>query len=470
MDRIRMKFIIAVTNRLAQAAESNAKTDLIEELSENLYQRYLDLTAAGLGEEEAYTRALEDLGDVGELLEYLSSVGPEGELPGQDTVDGKSFSEFADELGRNLEDIIRETVSQTRDAVDQAKIIVRDVTKKLREKYPHGFEGHIHLHFDDEADEHAGDEDCGSAGEEGKTSRDKVYGIGYDRKKGGFFAQWGEGRGRCVEGTSFPARDLKAVDVQVTNGDVTLHLLEDPEADVMVDGDVEQLELRVSEDGVLSVRQGKTVSSSFFFGRGLASTDVELYLPKRHWQRLQISTVNGDITVADAPEASQLVIRTNCGDVMVEGAVCSQFVFDAASGDIRAEDIIGSVQVNTSSGDIDLSGTLADVSAASLSGDMTITGSVQSLSASTTSGDIDLDTDVLPVQLHLATKSGDCTVEMPDGMGFALRFETVSGDLTSDFAMVGPIGSRSGEAVYLDGGDRNYTVSSVSGDIHLYSR
>ncbi len=269
MDRIRMKFIIAVTNRLAQAAESNAKTDLIEELSENLYQRYLDLTAAGLGEEEAYTRALEDLGDVGELLEYLSSVGPEGELPGQDTVDGKSFSEFADELGRNLEDIIRETVSQTRDAVDQAKIIVRDVTKKLREKYPHGFEGHIHLHFDDEADEHAGDEDCGSAGEEGKTSRDKVYGIGYDRKKGGFFAQWGEGRGRCVEGTSFPARDLKAVDVQVTNGDVTFHLLEDPEADVMVDGDVEQLELRVSEDGVLSIRQGKTVSSSFFFGRGL---------------------------------------------------------------------------------------------------------------------------------------------------------------------------------------------------------
>ena len=58
MDRIRMKFIIAVTNRLAQAADSNAKTDLIEELSENLYQRWLDLTASGLSEEEAEDRIL----------------------------------------------------------------------------------------------------------------------------------------------------------------------------------------------------------------------------------------------------------------------------------------------------------------------------------------------------------------------------------------------------------------------------
>ena len=39
MDRMKTKFIIAVTTRLAAAEDSNAKTDLIEELSENLYQR-----------------------------------------------------------------------------------------------------------------------------------------------------------------------------------------------------------------------------------------------------------------------------------------------------------------------------------------------------------------------------------------------------------------------------------------------
>ena len=62
MDRMKTKFIIAVTTRLAAAEDSNAKTDLIEELSENLYQRYLDLVAAGEMEDTAYTKALEDLG------------------------------------------------------------------------------------------------------------------------------------------------------------------------------------------------------------------------------------------------------------------------------------------------------------------------------------------------------------------------------------------------------------------------
>ena len=48
MNRIETKIIIMVTNRLAAAKESDAKTELIEELSENLYQRYLDLMAEGI--------------------------------------------------------------------------------------------------------------------------------------------------------------------------------------------------------------------------------------------------------------------------------------------------------------------------------------------------------------------------------------------------------------------------------------
>ena len=71
MERIKTRIIIAVAERLSDAKDSNAKTELIEELSENLYQRYMDLAASGLSEEEAYTRAMEDLGDVGELLDYL---------------------------------------------------------------------------------------------------------------------------------------------------------------------------------------------------------------------------------------------------------------------------------------------------------------------------------------------------------------------------------------------------------------
>ncbi len=72
-----------------------------------------------------------------------------------------------------------------------------------------------------------------------------------------------------------------------------------------------------------------------------------------------------------------------------------------------------------------------------------------------------------PEHLEVSSKSGDCEAAMPAGEGFTLRFNTVSGELDSDFPLVGPIGKRSGEAIYLDGGGRSFSMSSVSGDITL---
>ena len=51
--KTKTRMIIAVTNELAAAPQSDAKDDLIEELSENLYQRYTDLVEEGVSEEEA---------------------------------------------------------------------------------------------------------------------------------------------------------------------------------------------------------------------------------------------------------------------------------------------------------------------------------------------------------------------------------------------------------------------------------
>ena len=123
MERMKMKFIIAVTERLSAAAESGAKVELIEELSDNLYSRWQDLISNGMDEEEAYRQALDELGDVDELLAYLASLGPDGELPKQDS----SFRDFTSELLHGVEGIVRETVNQTKDAVDQATVIVRNV-------------------------------------------------------------------------------------------------------------------------------------------------------------------------------------------------------------------------------------------------------------------------------------------------------------------------------------------------------
>ena len=146
MEKMKTRFIIAVTGRLSAAADSTAKVELIEELSENLFSRWQDLVSNGAEEEAAFQQALEDLGDVDELLAYLDSLGPEGELPRQDS----SFRDFTSELLHGVEGIVRETVNQTRDAVDQATVIVRNVSEKIKEKYPEGFKGRVYVHFDNE--------------------------------------------------------------------------------------------------------------------------------------------------------------------------------------------------------------------------------------------------------------------------------------------------------------------------------
>ena len=407
MDRMKTKFIIAVTTRLAAAEDSNAKTDLIEELSENLYQRYLDLVAAGETEDAAYAKALEDLGDVEELLAYLGSLGPDGELPREESQGRDYFNEFL----RGAEEVVRETISQTRDAVDQAKVIFRDVAEKLREKYPNGFDGSFHVHFNDNDDDH-GQHPEGEDHEEERQDggRDWVVSAGYSKDRG-FFCE--RGQSQPVTGTVFSSRDIRGVDIKLCNGDVAVHLLDDPDADLTLDGDTDQLELRLSEEGILSIRQGRTASASFFFARGLASADVKLYLPRRLWTFLQVASVNGDVRIDDGLEAEQLIVKTTSGDLTCGCADCRRLTFKSASGDLDCSGFTGDIQADTVSGDITLSGSMGTLRACSISGDVEISGSVREARCTSASGDVLLKTGVLPEFLELASKSGDCEARLP---------------------------------------------------------
>ena len=468
MENMRTRFIIAVTGRLSAAAESTAKVELIEELSENLYSRWQDLVNQGMDGNQAYDKAMEDLGSVEELLAYLDSLGPVGELPRQEA----GARDYAGDFLQGVKDVLNETVSQTKDAMDQARGILRDMESKLREKYPNGFKGKVSIHFDGDEDAFAREAEAAEAEADAAAAeaeaREKgwTFSVGYNKDRGGFFCE--NSRVRRVEGTAFPSQPLKGVDVQIVNGDVTIVLDDDPGADVRLDGDLENLELSMSDDGVLSVRQGNTASSSFFFHRGLAAADVELVLPRRFWDFVQISTVNGDVDVGTGLEVGQLSVKTANGDAQVNDLGCQELIFHSASGDLDGAGINSvSVAANTASGDVQLAGVFGTVKVGTASGDVTLAGSVRELRCTSASGDVEAELQQVPEQMELGSKSGDCEVVMPDGQGFTLQFSTVSGELDSDFPLVGPIGKRSGEAIYLDGGGRVFRVSSVSGDIML---
>lgn len=476
MDNMRTKFVIAVTGRLSAAADSDAKVELIEELSENLYSRWQDLMAQGMSENEAFDKAMEDLGNVDELLAYLDSLGPDGELPRQG-----GARDFTSELLHGVEGLVRETVSQTRDAVDQAAVIVRNVADKLKEKYPDGFKGKVYVQFDSDKDAPPPPSRGAETPEppEGfeppeppeppeqpePPEKGWSFAVGYNKDRGGFFCE--NSRVRKVEGTSLPSRALKGIDVQV-NGDVDIMLDDDPDSDIILGGDVENLETRVSDDGVLSIRQGSTATSSFFFLRGLASADVKLTLPRRFWDFLQISTVSGDVDVDTGLEIGQLSIRTASGDAQLNSLEFQELIFKSASGDLDTGDLSGrDVHAESASGDIQLTGRFDTVRVSTASGEISLEGGARELRCNTASGDVEVQTDQVPEKLDMSSKSGDCEIAMPGGEGFTLQFSTVSGELDSSFPLVGPIGKRSGEAIYLDGGGRTFRMSSISGDLTL---
>lgn len=519
MDKMKMRFTDAVAARLDSAPQSTAKEELVEELSDNLYRRFLDMTGAGLEEEAAFQRAMEDLGDVDELLGYLGAESSQQDAS-QDRQEEQGGVRYdysysaegpqsdLDAILANVSEVCRLAMDQAKDAVRQARDAVKRRTTVQRDK------GQVKVHFSTDPDEPAtpkapeapeapkgwefeaelnSDEGRFFAGAGPKKRKDVVYGFGYDKAKGGFFAQWGEwkggedgqtGRGphftgeaSYVEGQDDGSysvtalKDLRGLEVYTTSGDVAIHVSEAPDAGVIIDGDVDDLDVTCSADGVLTIREGRTASSSFFSRRGFFSSDVELYIPRRHWESITVHTASGDVDIdRDGLDIGRLTVHTASGDLSARLRTCSHLYFESASGDLDLSGACGSLKAETRSGDITLRGEAEDAVLRSTSGDIELEGLVGQFRGSTMSGDVRLETSRLPQVMELSSKSGDIVARIPGSGPFSVRCGTVSGDITSDF-FEGHISTRSFSFSYGEEAELEvapvYRMETVSGDVSL---
>ena len=322
------------------------------------------------------------------------------------------------------------------------------------------------------------------AGAGPKQQRDIIYGFGYDKSKGGFFTQWGEWKGGPQPGSgprfegqdaSMEAnqdgsysvgalKDLRGIVVQTVAGDVTIHANQAPDAGVVIDGDVDDLDVTCSADGVLTIREGRTASSSFFSRRGFGSADVELYLPCRFWELLNIATTSGDVELdGEGLDVNQLAVNTASGDLSCHLRACRELRFHSASGDLELFGDCADLHADTMSGDITLHGQVDDAMVKTASGDIETDGAVARFLGKSMSGDLHVESSKQPQVMELSTKSGDCQARIPDAGPFTLRYKTVSGE--ADFAF--PFRYQGGAAVYGDGSGPCYSMTTVSGDLSL---
>lgn len=613
MEDMKLTLKEIVAQRLSAAPESAAKTELIEELAENLFCRYTDLTNSGVESEDAKARAVDALGDTDELVEYLKSLEPDQPLPELVLDPNKEDGGQIEEILRNVEDILRGAFHKAKSAFKEAKEAVKE-----------GFESEIKvtIHKDDsplsELEEKMGDlesaieakqqeiEEAQEALSELENARDALEAVSdqtivagaladievkigakeaeiealeaehealeeaYDAleeqfdtleeeldeaeaaeeddeaeetsdKKGwkvvyhsenrdfelnsdelkasmkdmmkdiekvirdatgmakdvtksacqaakegskaameaareGSKAAWDAAAAACTPDTAvtpqepIDAAQLKGIDVQTFSGDITVRMSQDPEGDVLVGGDIEDIEVFRSPDGILTIRPVKTETTSFFFGRGIynsgSSADVVLDLPRREWEFLKLTATSGEVELTGDCPVNNITVTSVSGDIRGRIPTCAKVVCKTTNGDIRWEGDASDFRVESISGDVEFRGSADSVSAKTTSGDLTVEGAACAAGIKSISGDVCLRSNVMPDKIDIGTTSGDMWVDIPDAGSFTARFRSTSGDFTSDF-FTGRMGGRNCVFNYQGGGERVYSFGSISGDVEL---
>ena len=460
MEEVKLKLADAIAARLSGAPDSAAKAELIEELSDNLYSRYLEMTEIGVEPDFAFQGAMDALGDTDELVDYLNGLAPDEPLPGPE--EGRSqdgVSGDLDALLKSVEEIMKNAIDAANGAVHQAKNAVKEAADAAAEK-----------------------------------DTDRIYGFGYDKTKGGWFAQWGEWKGgqpqtedepggpwfrgvdawmeAASDGTGAVQGKLHSIDVEV-GGDISIRMDETENDDVVIGGDIEDITVEAGAGGKLTIRQrARTASAGFFFNRGLSSADVELVLPRRHWELIRAATVHGDIEVEGDESVGRLSVQTVSGDVNGCVGRCEQLSVRAVNGDIDWRGGADGAKLESVSGDLEVEGRFGSLEVSSSSGDVEFTGDcgADHIKCSSISGDIEVESDVLPLSMELSSKSGDIEARIPGSGPFRVQCRTTSGDISSDF-FAGVIRTRRFSFSYGQDGELEdapvYQLSTVSGDVSL---
>ncbi len=432
MNRIETKIVITITNCLSKAKDSNAKTEMIEELSENLYQRYLELAESGMPEEEAFSKAMESLGDTEELLAYLEEEDADASWEeenrgkdafGDDSIHEERNSSFKEDWESGIEEIVNTAFSTAKIAVDCARDVAKDVSEQLKEKCPQGM-----------------------------------------------FTRFSSQRGKKVDCTAIPMECVHSLQIGLTNGNIDIRCGEEDSNFIEISGDTDEIETLLKDDGILLISQGNTASAVYFFMRGMRRTDIKIILPKKMWDNVVVSTVNGDISIGDELLCTEMNLATTSGDVDLNGISCNKMVIRSSSGDISGSGLIGDFRGEAESGSVDITGSFGRCELYSASGDISLTGECREMNCSSTSGDVELCLNNLPERIKETSISGDCGISLPAENGFHLIYRTVSGDFKAKMPLSGTMGEKNGDVVYLDGSCGEICLSSVSGDITIRTK
>ena len=443
-----------------KATPSDAKDEIVAELYANLLEKYQDLLNAGKAPDEAYEEVVEGIGDVDEMISFINASSPRKDFDFGAAFEG--FESRMRELAKDLETPFREVTQDLKNAAINARDAAIHAKEPLKEAVRQV--GHEMKNV-------------------GKGLGDVVINIDLSQP----------GKNTFRYDYEVPAADIDSLNIEADSGKVTFGVSQNDSIYVVelarqaLDEDKRaHIELR---QNTLHISHGKSQVGLFFFGIGIFSSNFEIYLPKKLFESIVVSTTSGEIDLDVDLNAKSMKVKSSSGDIFGADIRCPDLNVHSSSGDVKINGMLSQrAEIHSTSGDLELGGEIFDAQFTTVSGDVEFTGEIRDLVLNTTSGDIELDGEMttlgvktvsgdvdsrlsqVPAELRIDTMSGDIKVSIPENDGFTLSYKRVSGDIKSDFNLLTSINSKDGHGIYRDGNLRRYSISTVSGDIRLLKR
>ena len=175
--------------------------------------------------------------------------------------------------------------------------------------------------------------------------------------------------------------------------------------------------------------------------------DLTLYLPSDlSLSELDINTTASVVTLREL-NIEDLTMDTVSASVMLDNCnITSEIEIETVSGNIHIDaEAIPSLTIET------------------VSGRMNITAdTIEELDIETTSGSVLLDCSEGIEKMDISAVSGEVDLSLPENSAFTVRFDTVSGKLTSTLPF-----TQDGDAYHVNGGGNGYKIDTVSGDVTI---
>ncbi|CAM3179300.1 DUF4097 domain-containing protein [Filibacter tadaridae] len=216
------------------------------------------------------------------------------------------------------------------------------------------------------------------------------------------------------------AAGIKEILVDIDNGKLTIHSgEEEARAEFTVksyNSDSEQAAKEEFVDKLLFVNdEGKLRVSSHM---KMSQVNVELYIPKRDYDKISARLLNGSFKMKDA-SAETVRVKTANGKIEIAGLTFKNAEFETANGAIGLNDVKGTtLEAETLNGRVYIDGAIKEIEAQSLNGHVVVTTTdfaAEKIEAKTMSGSVEIYVpSELPLSGEISSNMGRLDLQLND--------------------------------------------------------